>query len=370
MFSLRILTLFFLSWSLSVTAGADTKKHFRVGVEADDIVTKVIFDSISENYDLEFAYITVEQFSDGLRSVDSGHIDFFSNVMYTKDRAELFDFTAPTNIEYVYFFGLEKFNVDSVKRLAVPKGTVFDEVIKQDLPRITFLEFTSAEDAIALLHSRQVDGVVAGLSHLKAMKMSGIRAFLLNDLLPIEPVSVIAKKGNYPELLEIIEQHARSGSFQKHLREHIESYQYEVRKQALRREAISHGIDVRQPLKVKLENVNIFVNYHKNGAVDGITADTLFQACDILQFRCDLVSQASESWSSMYGSLEEHSIDILSPMAVTKEREQAFFLSDKYYSPEAILVKRKHYKEDVYFSIAEMVAENMASLGLRWVDMA
>jgi len=61
----------------------------------------------------------------------------------------------------------------------------------------------------------------------------------------------------------------------------------------------------------------------------------------------------------MYESLQDNSIDVLSPLAVTDERKELFYLSDSYYSPEAILVKRKHYKDDVYRSVAEMLVERI-----------
>lgn len=101
------------------------------------------------------------------------------------------------------------------------------------------------------------------------------------------------------------------------------------------------------------------MNYQPDGSVNGITADILFELCHILQLDCQLVSDSTESWANMYDSLLDQSIDILSPLAITDARKELFYLSDGYYSPEAILVKRKHYKDDVYRSVSEMLVERI-----------
>ena len=146
---------------------------------------------------------------------------------------------------------------------------------------------------------------------------------------------------------------------QKLLRESVQKYQFDIRKQALRQSVIDSGLNVQRPLKIKLENVSQFAQYQRNGEVKGISADIVFQACDILLLKCQLVSTADETWESMYGDLLDKQIDILAPVTISKQRKSLIYFSDSYYRPEAILVKRENYKDNVYSNVSELVVERI-----------
>ncbi len=341
---------------------AEPKSSYKVAVESGDPVSQILFNSLSKDTGIAFEFIKFDQFSAALEAVKSGQIDFLTNVIYSKERAETLDFTAPTNIEYVYFFTPDHLPLSQAQILAVPANSIYHFTLLEGYPEFRFVEFSDVSEAAELLHSGSVDGVIAGLSKLELMTVDGIDAALVDEL-SLNPVSVVAPKGKHVELLKTIEEHAHSGEFQKLLRESTEQYQINVRKQALRKEVIQRGIDINEPLRVKLENIKLFVNYHNDNHVDGITADILYEVCELLQLDCQLASHADEAWSSMYQSLENQSIDVLSPLAITDARKALFYLSDGYYSPEAILVKRKHYKDDVYRSISEMLIERIGVVG-------
>ncbi len=63
-----------------------------------------------------------------LAAVESGEADFTSNVIYTKERAERFIFSAPTNVEYIYFFSSKALTYKDVTRVGVPHGTVLGDL--------------------------------------------------------------------------------------------------------------------------------------------------------------------------------------------------------------------------------------------------
>ncbi|MCF7362878.1 transporter substrate-binding domain-containing protein [Vibrio sp. A1-b2] len=343
----------------SLGALANNESSYLVATETDDVMTKILFDSVSKKNNIHFEYIEFENFSDALEAVELGYVDFLSNVTYIPERARALDFSLPIGIEYIYLFTLGSVELDKISILAVPEGTTIRNTIAEDFPNLKFVEFHSIDEAIAMLQSRQVDGVVDAINQLEKMMLSGVDERLFNDHLSLHPVSVVTPKGKHQQLLRLIEAHAHTTDFQKLLRESIDNYQLSVRKQALRKQVIQSGVNVLEPLKIKLENMPLFANYHTDGNVDGIAADILFEACDVLQIDCQLVSQADESWASMYGSLKDQTIDVLSPLAITDKRKELFYFSEGYYSPEAILVKRKHYNDGVYRSISEMFIERI-----------
>ncbi len=361
MLSFRVIICFLLSLLFSGAVLSNGHTSYLVAIESDDPITEIMFEYLAKKLDVNFEYIHFDNFSDTLQSVSSGYVDFLANVTYTEEREKTLDFTAPTNIEYVYLFTLDTFQLGQgkLRRIAVPAGSTYHLAITEVSSDITFVPFRDSPQAVELLHSGQVDGVVDGLSNLRYMTRKGLNATLFNDHLSLHPVSVVSPKGKHTELHKRIEEYAHSGDFQKLLRESIEQYQLNIRKQALRREVIDKNIDTSRPLRVKLENVKLFANYYPDGSVDGITADTIFQACRLLQLECQLASNEDETWASMYGSLENGTIDMLSPIAITEARQRMFYLSDSYYSPEAILVKRKNYKDDVYRSISQMLIERI-----------
>ncbi len=359
MFNYRSVILMLLTCLWGGLPTAYAKPTYLVAIESNDIVAQIMFDSLGEALGVNFEFIEFNNFSEAMSAVSSGYIDLFANVTFTPQRAKSLDFTAPTNIEYVYLFTQNSLQLEKIQTVAIPKSSTYHLAILEAFPNAGFVRYEDAEEAITLLQSGQVDGIVDSLIQLQLMTLSGLNATLFNDYLSLHPVSVVAPKGKHQKLLKRIENHAHSAKFQKLLRESVEQYQLAIRKQALRNQAFQYGININDPLRVKLENIKLFVNYRDDGTVDGITADTLFEVCGILQLDCQLESDASESWASMYQSLKDQTIDVLSPLAVTDARKEQFYLSDSYYSPEAILVKRKHYKDDVYRSISEMLVERI-----------
>lgn len=338
---------------------ANNRTSYLVATEADDILTEVLFDSVSKKNKINFEYIEFESFSDALEAVENGYVDFLSNVTFVEERERALDFSRPVGIEYIYLFTMGNTDIDKISTLAVPENATVMRTIAEDFPNLKFVEYRSIGEAIAMLQSRQVDGVADSINHIEKMMFSGFDAYLFNDHISLHPISIVTPKGKNQQLLRLIETHAHTADFQKLLRESVDNYQLSVRKQALRKQVIQSGVNVLHPLKVKLENMPLFANYHADGNLDGIAADILFEACDVLQIDCQLVSQADESWPSMYDSLKEKTIDVLSPLAITDKRKELFYFSEGYYNPEAILVKRKHYNDGVYRSISEMFIERI-----------
>jgi diguanylate cyclase (GGDEF)-like protein len=341
------------------TDQGDYKKVYSVAIEADDVVTRVLFNFASYEFKFNVHFQTYDNFESLLNAVEIGTVDFAANVTFTPERAERFDFSSPTNIEYTYLYSKEGITFSKLNTIGVPAATIYSELIKTHYPELTQIEYNGGREAIDLLQNGQVDGIVDAINQLKPMLNAGYNATLLNDYIPIQPVSIIATKNSHIDMLKQLEVFAHSPAIQRELSKSIQRYQIDIRKQSLRNVVLDSGLDRKKIYKIKLENGGQYVQYNANGSVSGISAELVLDACEILALRCQLVSHEKESWSTMYNDLLENRIDILSPIIKSAQREQLMHFSDSYYQPAAIMVKRKGYKNDVYNNVSELLIERI-----------
>jgi diguanylate cyclase (GGDEF)-like protein len=335
------------------------KKIYSVAIEADDVVTRVLFNSASYEFKFNVHYQTYDSFDSILNAVENGNVDFAANVTYTTERAKRFDFSRPTNIEYTYLYSKEGVSFNQLERVGVPAGTIYSDLIKAHYPKLQQISYLGGPEAIELLKQGDVDGVVDAINQLKPMLNAGYNASLLNDYIPIQPVSIIATKNEHSDMLEQLQKFAHTPEIQQELSKSIQRYQLDIRKQSLRNIVRESGIDRKKVFKVKLENGGQFVQYNQNGSVSGISADLVLNACDVLSIRCNLVSHANEAWSHMYNDLLDNRIDILTPTIKSESRKKLMHFSDTYYQPSAIMVKRKGYKPNVYNNVSELLIERV-----------
>ncbi|MCK6262715.1 transporter substrate-binding domain-containing protein [Vibrio sp. ZSDE26] len=346
------------SVSGSVTA-FENRPHFTVSTEADDIITRVLFDAIGENFGLKFDYVQQPNFEAILNSIENGNSDFAANITYTEERSRRFDFSQPTNIEYTYLYSYQNLDLAKVKRLGVPEGTVYSDLISINYPEIEIILYNGHDHAVQLLESRQVEGVIDAINQLKPLLLKGFGAQLLNDYLSIQPVSIITPTGKNSVLLARFVSFIHSAEFQKQLRESIEKYQLEIRTQALRQSIIESDLNLTRTLKIKLQNVSPYAFYTTQNHVHGIGVELVKRSCEILMFNCEIVSTQEESWESMYDDLLNKKIDILAPLAISERRKALMNFSDVHYQSDAILLKREGYKENVYRNVSELVVERI-----------
>ncbi|MGR5168362.1 diguanylate cyclase [Vibrio astriarenae] len=363
-------SIFFFKWlfllatslvvsSFSVSAWAQQQPIYKIAIESDDIVSRTIFDHVGDTLDLSIRYVYYPSFSAVLDAIASSEADFAANVTYTPARAERFDYSSPTNIEYTYLFSLTPIQFAQVNTVGIPAGTIYGDLLKKSYPDIDQLTYYGTQEAKNLLRLGRVDAVVDAINQLKPMLSDGFDAELLNDDLSIRPVSLIVPKGQHTELLRQVEQVAKSADVQKALREQVQQYQFDLLQQSLRDDITRASIDTQSPLLVKLENLAPFNHYQANGDIVGITADVVMQSCDILQLTCQVLSTAEESWQSMYDDFKNGKIDLLGPLTVSQERQAFTNFVTPHYFPEAIMVKRKGYKHGVYNNVSELIVERI-----------
>nr|WP_239424312.1 GGDEF domain-containing protein [Vibrio galatheae] len=332
---------------------------YKVGIEADDFVSQILFDEVSQRFDLDIEYVYYPSFGDILKAVELGEMDFAANVTYTPERERFFDFSSPTNIEYTYLYSQSNATLESAQTIGIPHGTIYGDLIAKNYPHITQIEYSGHAQARKLLESQSVDGVVDAINQLKPMLLAGFDAQLLNNQISIKPVSIIAPKSTHQDLLQNIESYIHSAEIQKRLRESVKQYQFDLRQQALRQSVIDSGININRDYRVKLHNVGQYAEYRDNGEIHGISADVVLQACDILLLKCQVTSDANETWENMYQDLVEKRIDILAPIVISEQRKALIEFSKPYYFPQAIMIKREGYKDGVYSNVSELIVEEI-----------
>lgn len=338
---------------------AEASESYTFAVHSQDITHKIVASKVAQNLGIQLVTVEYPNFASKLAAVESGEVDFTANITYTLERAERLIFSAPTNIENIYFYSNRELDYQDIKTVGVNHGTVFGNVVLEQNSNLNIVEYHSVAEARQLIEDGKVDGVLGAQGLLKFMSRARMKAQRINSYVNIKPVSIVTAKQENRELLKRIESYLHSAEIQRFLRQTSEAYEFEVKKDALRQEVLVSGLDSSKALKVKIERFNILGDYSTNGNVGGIAADVVFESCKLMELDCQLVSQADESWQSMYTSLVSDQIDVLAPFALTKERKQVAHISNKFYEPEAIVIKRKGYKDNVYRSISELVAERV-----------
>lgn len=277
--------------SLHVKAEPSLQPHYKIATEADDVVTRVLFDAVSTEFGVSVEYINYASFDAILDAVANEDADFAANITYTDTRAERFSYSRPTNIEYTYLYGLSDSTLDDISRVGVPQNTIYSELIKQYHPELKQVPYKGHNEAVRLLQTGLVDGVVDAINQLKPMLLEGFDAKMLNDQISIKPVSIISKKGHHLEELDTFASFIHGEAVQKQLREQIALYQFELRRSALRDAIKLLPVDLKEPIRIKMESIFPYVVYNPDGTVQGMTADIVLQSCEILDLNCVIISE-------------------------------------------------------------------------------
>ncbi|HHP0458503.1 TPA: GGDEF domain-containing protein [Vibrio harveyi] len=355
----RLLVFACFLLSLSLKAEPEQAPNYKVATEADDVVTRVLFDAVAEHFGVSIQYVNYSSFDAILDSVANGESDFAANITYTSERALKFSYSRPTNIEYTYLYGLNDATLGEASVVGVPKDTIYAELIQQNYPELLQVPYQGHEEAVALLRSGQVDGVVDAINQLKPMLLEGFDAKLLNDQISIKPVSIVSRKGSHLDELSTFANFIHDESVQKHLREQVALYQFELRQTALRESIKRLPIDLEQPLTIKFESIFPYVVYKEDGSIEGMTADVVMKSCKILALNCVVISKPDESWESMYAQFIQGEFDLLAPLTISRERRAFSYFPQPHYQPTSVMVKRLGYKPNVYSHVSQLISERI-----------
>ncbi|SON49936.1 exported protein of unknown function [Vibrio tapetis subsp. tapetis] len=145
-----LICLLLFGWIFPTAAGNDQlRPTYVVAVEADDVVSRVLFRAIEKEFPVSIVYRDYPSFDAILDSVEKGESDFAANVTYTVERERRFDYSKPTNIEYTYLYSYSEIALGDLKTIGVPKDTIYSQLIEEHYPEIETVEYQGYSKAIA-----------------------------------------------------------------------------------------------------------------------------------------------------------------------------------------------------------------------------
>lgn len=349
---------------------SENAKIYTVGILADDLMTREMFDSAAEYLNFEVDYVQFESFDDLFKATKNQQIDFISNFTYTKARAKDFYISQPTNIEYDHLYTQPEkdFDITKIHRIGIDYGSIFNDWVARRFPNVEIVNYHTAKEGIEMIQSNRVDAVIDSMTRIRSYINANLEGRLLNDLLPIMPVSIATAKAENKAVLDKIEEFIHTAEIQGLISQTMEEFSHQVRVDFLRTLASREGVNLDRPLKIKFENLPHYSEYDKAGNVSGISVDIIQEACDILALECEIVSHNNERWPDMLKELKSGQIDILAPTMVTREREKALYFSQAFYQSVAVVLKRKGFKPDVYRNVTELVVERVGVVGEDYYD--
>ncbi|WP_428774060.1 diguanylate cyclase domain-containing protein [Vibrio sp.] len=335
------------------------QQSYRVAAVENAVTTKFLFDHVASQTGIAIDYQFYPSVSDTLSAVEIGEADFSANIAYSPQRANKVKFTAPIHSDYSQIYTKPTIAFNEATRIGVPKASDYGAILKSIFPYTRLIEFSGQEEGISLLIDDRADAVIDSVSMLERYLSAGYQATLASNELNVKALAVVAHQDVPGQLLKQIERLFLSDKQQVAFRQAMEGYQFAVRRKVLRHQVRASGISLNHPVKVKLENAGLYATYQPDGRVQGVAADILFQACDILMLRCEVTSSADEPWEQMYQQVIDKEVDLIAPINISPARQQLFYFSSSFYQPKAVMVKREGYKSGVYRHVSELLPERI-----------
>ena len=330
-----------------------------VALVHNDFVTQILFDAVQEKLNVDIEYIDFSTTDAAIKGVLTHSVDFVTNVTYTEERASVLAFSEPSNVENIYLYSKGNTTIDRVVRVALPKDSPFIQVIHDHYPSISLWEYDTLSEGFSWIESGLVDGLIDAINALEFASKKHLNARLLNAGLPLTPVSIATAIDNkHRVLLKDIERVVLNEMIQRELRVSVEAYQYHLRKISLREQVNALPLDLSEGLSVYLEHVFPHTIY-QNKEISGVSADSVFSACKILDIECYVKSKSTDSWDYLWQSFKEGHVDMIAPLTHIKERRNSVNYTEPYYIARSILVKRKGYKNGVYTDLSQMISERI-----------
>lgn len=335
-----------------------------MGVLENDSISEFILSNIADKFELNFRIQYFSELADLLESVKSGDVDFASNITYSDERNELLDFTSPVDIENTYLVSYDEYLVNNLsgKTIGVAKDSIYEYLILENFNDVNIRYYYTYEDFFEMIIDGSVDGSVGNIIIIEEALRQGMETTLLNEKIPIKPVSLITKLNSNEILMTLFSKYIKTSEYQLTLLSNKEAFIDGIYETVLNEKIDEYYPDHDIELNIKLENNPPFSYFDENGDIKGIFADTLFDICSIIDIRCEVSNTADETWNSMFNNLRNSEIDILGPVAINTERVQYLYFSDSILTSRFVMLSRGDYDNRNYNSIYQLVYEKIGTI--------
>lgn len=150
-------------------------------------ISRNFLDLVSKKTGIEFIPV-IDSWEHIFKKTKAGELDLLPAIYYDKEREAYLEFTTPYAANTPYFFihqdNNNKINITNDlngKTVAVAKGYLFIETLKEQYPKIKIIEFPRWQDTINAVIEKRADALVDSYSavnyHLKNNSIGSIKAF-------------------------------------------------------------------------------------------------------------------------------------------------------------------------------------------------
>ncbi|MCD4826605.1 MAG: EAL domain-containing protein [Acholeplasmataceae bacterium] len=319
-----------------------------------------IIQNIMTAFNIPYTTEIYTDFSLMLDDAKNGILDIVPNITYSDSRSLFFDFTEASSYEELYLYTYDQHILSQLdsKNIGVQNDTIYESMVAEYLPEVNIVSFDTYSEGLNLLMSQTIDGVIDNNAYYDDALINDIYAIQINHVIPVKPVSLVAKKDMHFDLLQAISKYITTSDFR------FEVTSFKRRNTQLsNRQAITLFVeDNFEPdervLSIKYENNPPHAIFNENGGLSGVFPDILKEICEIIDFECEIQNDENELWQAMYTDLVEDRIDVLSPVAKSQDRAENLYFSEAIYENEFFMVKRDNYDTN-YSLIYELVFEKI-----------
>ena len=326
-----VLALFLFLFSTFTLA-----KVVRVGSLGQDIVVSQTLSKLEKDMNVEFKIVSFQSNEEAVSALENKEIDLISNIHAIDKLTERFRFSLPYSFDYSYVY--TKIPIDSVNvsELWIEQDSVYASLLKlrNSSSRIIMKTYDRTLGFVTSFHYPDNAVVLGSMEHLEKLLSQGYYADRTVNSWFVPPVAFAGLKEGEGRLISDINLAIQNGSYLSQSSSIIEMQERQARISGLRKSVLAHNIVSPITIRYKAEDLET------DGLIEDSSASktAINEACTLLGFQCQFDNEVDESWQSVYDSLLNEEIDMISGMAVNDSRSRLFSFSEIYYYPEMYLV--------------------------------
>lgn len=326
----------------------------KIGVAGDDIVVDETLKKLSMDTGIRFEVLRFNSYESTINALKLNKIDFISNINFTEERDDFLDFTLPFSVDYSFVFSNIPIINSHVDEFVVKKGSAYPDFLRRADAKLKISTYGHSEKVSSILRSNKNIAVLGSLNELEELLSKGYYAQRLLKSWFVPPASFASLKGKHSDYISLFNKAIDKNQYLSRSLRFVEDWENALRISALRTSVSLHGLDTAPVINYKSEDL------YKDGIVrdSSVSRIAVERACVLLGFECKFTNDIDESWESIYSSLKKQEIDMISSMAVSREREAHFNFSEIYYYPNVYFVSDIS-NSDRELSLSEVVSERI-----------
>lgn len=325
----------------------------------------IIFDILSEAYDLTFNFNYYDDVLEAKESVRIGENMVMNSVYYDEYVMDNFKLSGLTHVEEAIMFSKYNTNTDYINDndFAVIENSIFTNFDKFYFDKSQLVPVKTPEEAKELINTGVVDAFISDVYSYEYMITNGFDEFKLNDQMSMLTVGSIGTKQSDIDsqiLLDIIAMYSESYDFQYGMIREDYRIVEEANYRYLTELKESLQINKDKVYKIGINNFEPFAVYDTyTGMYSGIAVDTVVEIFDLLDLKFEIVNYANQySWQELMTMFENGEIDVLTTVEVTDSLASKFAFANTLVSNSTFAVVKSNFKSiDANINIAELQHE-------------